>query len=211
MSVRRTDAWYLRRMPTITVAALKGGAGKTTTAVYLAAAAAGRGFDSVVLVDTDPHGVAAAWLEAAPVPDVDVVEAPSERLATRHSVAGTGELRIVDTPHADERIVAAAISRAAAVVVPSRVGATDALRIQPTRLLVGDRPHGLVVVAAEPRTRDYQEFLEAWAGAGVAAWGSIPKRVGISAGHLAPLHRDGLAAYGAVLDAALAAAAVAAR
>lgn len=200
-----------RPMPTIAVAALKGGAGKTTTAVYLAAAAARRGLGPVVLVDTDPHGVAAAWLEAAPVPDVELVEAPSERLATRHAQAGAGELRIIDTPHADERIVAAAVARADAVVVPSRVGATDALRIQPTRLLVGKRPHGLVVVAAEPRTRDYQEFTAAWAQAGVAAWGSIPKRVGIAAGHLAPLHPDGLDAYEAVLDAALAAAGVTAR
>jgi chromosome partitioning protein len=197
-------------MPTITVAALKGGAGKTTTAVYLAAAAVRRGLGPVILVDTDPHGVAAAWLEAAPVPGVDVLEAPSERLATRHA-ASSGELRIIDTPHADERIVTAALAAASAVVIPSRVGATDALRIQPTRLLIGARPHGLVVVAAEPRTRDYHEFVDAWSGAGVAAWGSIPKRVGIAAGHLAPLHPDGLDAYGVVLDAALAAAGVAAR
>ena len=67
----------------IAVANIKGGVGKTTTAVYLAAAAADRRNGSVVLVDTDRQGSSAEWLEERPIEGVSVVEAPSERTLTR--------------------------------------------------------------------------------------------------------------------------------
>ena len=54
----------LARVPSVivVVAALKGGVGKTTTAVYLAAAAA-NGKRSVTLVVSVPQGSAADWVE----------------------------------------------------------------------------------------------------------------------------------------------------
>ena len=45
----------------LVVSNVKGGVGKTTTAVYLAAAAARRSRDPVVLVDADPLGATAEW------------------------------------------------------------------------------------------------------------------------------------------------------
>ena len=48
----------------VVVAALKGGVGKTTTSVYLAAVAAGaRG--AVTLIDSDPQASAADWVQDA--------------------------------------------------------------------------------------------------------------------------------------------------
>lgn len=59
-------------MPSLTVASHKGGTGKTTTAVNLAAAWAIAGL-RVLLVDLDPAGSATAWLGADPGPALAAV------------------------------------------------------------------------------------------------------------------------------------------
>ena len=87
----------------VVVAALKGGVGKTTTCVYLAAlAAAGR--RAVTLVDADPQASAADWLDHADdehFEQVELVEAPTERL------------------------LAKALQEADVVVLPTRVGGVE--------------------------------------------------------------------------------------
>ena len=88
----------------IVVSNVKGGVGKTTTSVYLAAAAAKRGYDPVLLVDADRQASSAEWLEQRPVEGVDLVEAPSERTVARAMERHDG-LAVVDTPPGDERIV----------------------------------------------------------------------------------------------------------
>jgi cellulose biosynthesis protein BcsQ len=67
----------------VVVSNVKGGVGKTTTAVYLAAAAVARGHDPVVLIDADRQASSAEWLEERPVEGVTFFEAPSERTLTR--------------------------------------------------------------------------------------------------------------------------------
>ena len=66
----------------IVITNLKGGVGKTTTAVYLAAAAAEKGHE-VMLIDADRQASSAVWLEERPLDGVEVVEAPSERTLVR--------------------------------------------------------------------------------------------------------------------------------
>ena len=51
----------------IVVSNVKGGVGKTTTAVYLAAVAADRGRGPILLVDADPQGSTAEWYDADPL------------------------------------------------------------------------------------------------------------------------------------------------
>src|SRR5262249_7733161 len=80
----------------IVVASLKGGVGKSTAAVYLAAAAAQRGHNPVLLVDADRQASSAVWLEERPVDGVEVIEAPSERTLKR-AMANNGGMTIVDT------------------------------------------------------------------------------------------------------------------
>src|SRR5436190_20909804 len=116
----------------LAVSNLKGGVGKTTTAVYLSAAAAARGYEPVVLVDADRQASAAEWLEERPIEGVTVVEAPSERTLTRAMSRADGGMRIVDTPPGDERLVQAAINSADAVIVPTRAGGVEFARVAVT-------------------------------------------------------------------------------
>src|SRR5262245_51548459 len=105
-------------VPNVVVCNIKGGVGKTTTSVYLAAAGVERGYEPVVLVDADRQASAAEWLEGRPVEGVSVVEAPSERTLKRAMSRQEG-LGVVDTPPGDERLLQAAVASADAVVVPT--------------------------------------------------------------------------------------------
>jgi len=105
----------------VLVSNVKGGVGKTTTSVYLAAAAVARGYDPVLLIDADRQASSAEWLEERPVEGVTIVEAPSERTLTR-AMSGHDGLGIVDTPPGDERLLQSATTAADAVVIPTRAG-----------------------------------------------------------------------------------------
>jgi chromosome partitioning protein len=179
----------------IVVVSLKGGVGKTTTAVYLASVAA-RGRRAVTVVDADPQGSAAIWLEGWPVDGVDVREAPSDRLLRKAlDQDHDGAVLIVDTPPGSERLTSTAVSQADVVVIPTRIGGVEGARLTSTLELVPDGvPSGVVVSSARPWTRDFRETLDAWAEQGVSVWGVFPERVGIAAGPETELHVDGLEA-----------------
>lgn len=187
----------------IVVGNVKGGVGKTTTAVYLAVAAAVRGRGPVVLVDSDPQGSAAEWLEQAPVEGVELIEAPSERTVIRALAVSEG-VTVVDTPPGDERIVRAALRRADAVVIPTRAGGVEPSRVLTTlEMTPEDIACGIVVCAARLGTNDLEATVEDWSTAKVPVWGIIPERVGIAAGPAARIYREGLEAYQDVLRRAI--------
>jgi chromosome partitioning protein len=183
------------------VASLKGGVGKTTVAVYLAAVAAesARGGGEyrlpVRLVDADPQGSAAVWLEEWPLEDVEVFEAPSERLVSKSMSAPEDTVVVVDTPPGHERLAAVALKLADVVIIPTRVGGVEPTRVVATLSLVpAGVPAGLAISSARPNTRDHKETIAAWTADGVPIWGVIPQRVGIASGPEAGLHPDGLSA-----------------
>jgi chromosome partitioning protein len=183
----------------IVVTNLKGGVGKTTTTVYLAAVAASRGHLPVVVVDADRQASAAEWLEERPIDGVDVIEAPSERTLARAMRAGEGMV-VVDLPPGDERLVQSAVSAADAVVIPTRAGGVEFARVAYTlEMIPAKTARGIVVAAARLGTNDLREAIEWWKGENVPIWGVVPERVGIAAGPEARLHRDGLDEYGRVL------------
>ena len=182
----------------IVVTNLKGGVGKTTTVVYLSAAAVARGYDPVVLIDADRQASAAEWMEERPIDGVTVVEAPSERTLTREMGRHEG-VGIVDTPPGDERLVQSAINSADAVVIPTRAGGVEYARVAVTlEMIPKATPRGVIIAAARLGTNDLDDAIAWWKAENVAVWGVIPERVGIAAGPEARLYRDGLAEYDAV-------------
>lgn len=183
----------------IVVSNVKGGVGKTTSAVYLAAAAAARGREAVFLVDSDPQGSAAEWFEQNPVEGVELIEAPSERTVVR-ALSNSDGIVVVDTPPGDERIVRAALRRADAVVIPTRAGGIEPSRVLATlEMTPEDIACGIVVCAARLGTNDLEATVEDWSNAKVPVWGVIPERVAIASGPASRIYREGLEAYQEVL------------
>ena len=183
----------------IVVTNLKGGVGKTTTAVYLSAVAVERGYDPVLLIDADRQASSAEWLEERPIEGVAVVEAPSERTLTRAMGKHDG-MGVVDTPPGDERLVQAAINSADAVVIPTRAGGVEFARVAVTLGMVpAGTPRGIVISSARLGTNDLEETIAWWKAEKIPVWGVIPERVGIAAGPEARLYRQGLEEYDAVL------------
>ncbi|HVM65571.1 MAG TPA: ParA family protein [Acidimicrobiales bacterium] len=181
----------------VVVAGLKGGVGKTTTSVYLAALAAG-GRRRVTLVDADPQASAAEWAEASEderLQKLEVVEAPTERLLTRalNRIDNEEEVAVVDTPPGQERFLATALALATVAVVPTRVGGVETSRAEAVfELVPAGTPAGLVISSARTYTNDYHSAVTGWAEAGIAVWGAVPERVAIAAGPGAWLSEDGL-------------------
>jgi chromosome partitioning protein len=183
----------------VVVSALKGGVGKTTSTVYLAAVAAATR-RPVVLIDADPQASAAEWLDGSDdqhLQKVTIVEAPTDQLLLKalDQVRGD-EVAIVDTPPGQERLLAKALDRATAAVVPTRVGGVETPRANAVVELVPDGvPAGLVIASARTFTRDYQDAVTTWTEASVPIWGTVPERVAIAAGPAEWLSLEGLEAY----------------
>jgi chromosome partitioning protein len=157
-------------MPTIAIISQKGGAGKTTLALHLAAAAQDAGRVALI-IDTDPQATAsqwAAWRQDAPP---EVIDSPPPRLAAKVEAAqGQGaNFIVIDTPPHADSAARAAVEVADLVLIPCRPSAFDLSAIQTTAKLVQllRKPAFVVFTAGSPNApRVYQEAGELVEGFG---------------------------------------------
>lgn len=138
-------------MQTIVVMSQKGGSGKTTLAIHLAAEAAAT--RRALLLDLDPQASAALWGDRrGELPPDVVAEHPARLEASLQAARRDGyDLVVVDTaPHADQAALKAA-RLADLVLVPCRPATFDLAALQAT-LEICDlaRRRPLVVVNAAP-------------------------------------------------------------
>lgn len=141
-------------MQVITIAAQKGGVGKTTLAVNLAVAAQLVGIKTA-LFDLDPQESATAWSERrkAELPHVEPISARRLDQAINAAEANGFALTIIDTPPAAGAEAAAAAQRADIVVIPCRPSLIDLDAIKRTaQLITGIGRTGVVVLNAAPPT-----------------------------------------------------------
>jgi chromosome partitioning protein len=176
-------------MHVITLANLKGGAGKTTTALHLAAAAEGHGVRTVVL-DLDPQQGAAKWGDSRSEDWPLVKSAMSARLpqALEEAAQAGAQLVVIDTAAHTETILSPAIVSADLVLIPCRTTAIDLQYLTATAELVASRrkPGAVVLNAVDMRTTELQEAR------------AVVERLGIP---LAPMHISNLVAHSRAITA----------
>jgi len=142
-------------MRTVAIISQKGGAGKTTLAIHLAAAASAAGFVSLV-VDTDPQATACTWHTWRGDADPDVIDCAAHALLPKklQQAADLGaDLAVIDTPpHAD--IMAREACRAAELLlIPCRPRAFDLDAVRTTAELASasKKPAFLIFMAGPSR------------------------------------------------------------
>lgn len=123
-------------MKTIALAGQKGGSGKTTTSIMLAADWLGRGH-RVLLVDADPQGSARTWGDVAleqgqAAPTIVSMGAGLHRADQLPALASSYEYAIIDCPPRHGTIMRSALMVADLVVVPCGPSAVDAWALAET-------------------------------------------------------------------------------
>jgi chromosome partitioning protein len=176
----------------IAVANKKGGAGKSTLSINLAAAAAAAEIPTAI-IDLDPDQQAASkWRDSRTAEGPKVLSAVHSRLpqAVEEAKRAGAELILLDTPAFLESIISAAIGVADIVLIPCRATGQDVQYLTSTIELVAakQKPVAIVLNSVEPRLPETDEAM------------AVIERLGIS---IAPHHLSKAVAYHRAITAGL--------
>ncbi len=157
-------------MKTITVAAAKGGAGKTTLAALLAVQA---GRAALIDLNMDQGNLTQWWLLRGEPDDPRLIR-NVEDLAFDVKALAAGrdfDWLFIDTPPLDMALIAEAVAVADAVVIPVRASIFDVSTVDPLVAMCRSRgkPFAFVLSAADPKFRT----LTAQAQAALAQEGPV--------------------------------------
>jgi chromosome partitioning protein len=128
LDISGAKKYQVNKMPVLTVASPKGGAGKSTAAVILATEFAHAGAD-VILLDCDPNRSISIWSGRRELPPRITVKSDvgeSEIVRTIKQQDADGRVVIVDLEGVASRLVSRAISQADLVLTPMRATTLDA-------------------------------------------------------------------------------------
>jgi chromosome partitioning protein len=176
----------------ITVASKKGGAGKSTLAINLAAAASAADIPTAI-IDLDPDQQAASkWSDSRTANGPIVLSAVHTRLqqAIADAERGGAELVLLDTPAFVESIISAAIGVADIVLIPCRATGQDIQYLTSTIDLVvaKQKPAAVVLNSIESRLAETEQAT------------ALIEKLGIT---IAPHHLSKAVAYHRAITAGL--------
>lgn len=187
-------------MRTIAIISQKGGAGKTTLAVNLAAEAAR--FSVSLIIDTDPQATASRWGQWRGGGDPEVVDcgAPTLLAGKLAKAAELGaDLAVIDTPPHADAMARQAARLADLLLIPCRPRAFDLAAIEATAELVRSsrKPAFVVFNAGPPRAphiyREAANLIEGEFGLEIAPV-VLPERAAfhhsVATGLTAPEHES---------------------
>lgn len=118
-------------MTNIAIVNTKGGVGKTTSAIYMAAHAGYQGHETRI-VDTDPQGTATTWLSSLEEQESGAgCELVVANLATLNRLPSTG-INFIDTPPGNPAVIDRAIAVADFVLIPTAPSLTELGRVWQT-------------------------------------------------------------------------------
>jgi chromosome partitioning protein len=121
----------------LAIASLKGGVGKTTSALFIAAGLHQMG--RTLLVDADPQMSALLWSQQDVLFPFTVVSLPVRDLHRRLADLGRGyDHLIVDCPPGDPAIIRSAVMAAETVIVPASPTGLDLGQLMPTIELLAE-------------------------------------------------------------------------
>ena len=159
-------------MKAVSIISQKGGAGKTTLAVHLAAAASAAGRVALI-VDTDPQATASTWSQWRGGLNPEVIDCASPPLLGRKLAQATelgADLAVIDTPPHADIMAREACKVADLLLIPCRPRAFDLAAIQTTAELAraSGKPAFVIFMGGPQRAAQiYKEAGELIVGLGV--------------------------------------------